>query len=217
MRLLGIDAALGRCSAAVLDDGRVLAERVHPGGQGQSAVLAGMVAAVLAEAGLAATVLDGVVVSLGPGSFTGLRAAIALAQGVAAGAGVPLVGVTVAEALAAALPDLAPRSLWVAIDSRRGRVFIDRPGDLAAFDVAAVPMPAGPVALAGDAATDVACRLAARGADVMLTAVRQPLARHVALAGARRLCAGLPAHPVQPVYVDPPEAKLPASPRPPPQ
>ncbi|MBN8891215.1 MAG: tRNA (adenosine(37)-N6)-threonylcarbamoyltransferase complex dimerization subunit type 1 TsaB [Rhodospirillales bacterium 70-18] len=211
MRILALDAALARCSAAVWADGVVLAEQAAPGGRGHAALLAPMAGAVLAAAGLPATALDGVVVTVGPGSFTGLRAAIALAQGIAAGAGVAVQGVTVAEALAEmAGPALDGRALWVAIDSRRGRIFLDRDGTPVPTDLNALPRAEGRVAVAGDAAIEVAARLAARGSDVMLTDARLPLARHVAAVGARRLAGTLPPCPAQPLYVDPPEAKLPA-------
>ncbi|MCW3474634.1 tRNA (adenosine(37)-N6)-threonylcarbamoyltransferase complex dimerization subunit type 1 TsaB [Limobrevibacterium gyesilva] len=218
MRILALDAALARCAAAVVVDGQVVALRQEPGGRGHAGVLPPMAEAVLAEAGLAATALDGVAVTVGPGSFTGLRAAIALAQGIALAAGRPVVGVTVAEAMAAALPTLGGRTLWVAIDSRRGRVFLHRNGELAPVALEALPPAGGPVAVAGDVAIEVAARLAARDDDVMLTDIRLPPIRQVAVVGARRLRGELPPLPAQPIYVDAPEAKLPAGGlRPPPQ
>jgi tRNA threonylcarbamoyladenosine biosynthesis protein TsaB len=212
MRILGLDAALARCSAAILEDGRLLAERVHEGARGYATTLPVLAAEVLAASGLRAADLDAVAATVGPGSFTGLRAALALAHGLALAAGRPAVGVTVAEALSEAVQ--APgRLVWVAIDSRRGRLSLDRiseglpPG---AMDESALPAPPGPVAVAGDAAPAAAARLAARGADVLLTDARLPLARHVAAVGARRLAGALPPLTAQPAYLDPPEAKLPA-------
>jgi tRNA threonylcarbamoyl adenosine modification protein YeaZ len=209
MLLLALDAALAQCSAAVVVDGQVAAEHREMGGRGHGAVLPPLVRAVLAEAGRAATGLDGVAVTVGPGSFTGLRAAIALAQGIALAAGCPVVGVTIAEALAAALPPLEGWTLWVAIDSRRGRVFLDRAGTLRSVALDRLPVAEGRVAVAGDAAIEVAARLAARGSEVMLTDSRRPLARHVAMVGERRLRGELLPLPAQPLYVDPPEAHLP--------
>jgi tRNA threonylcarbamoyl adenosine modification protein YeaZ len=165
-----------------------------------------MVARLIAAAGMP----DLVAVVVGPGSFTGLRAGIALAQGVALGGTVPIVGVTVAEALAEALPLRAGRVLWVAMESRRGRIFLDRGGDLAAFALDALPDARGPVAVAGDAANPVAAWLAARGADVMLTSARRPTPAHVARVGLHRAAGGLRPLAAVPLYVDPPEAKLPA-------
>lgn len=209
MRILALDAALARCSAAVASAGNVVAHGAAAGARGQAALLAPMAARVLALAGVTASELDGIAVTVGPGSFAGLRAAIALAHGIALAANLPLVGVSVAEALAEGLTLPPGRILWTAIDSRRGRVFIDRNGDIAAFALTALPRPLGPVAIAGDAANDVATRMAARGDDVMLTCARLPDAAFVAAAGARRLAGHLPPLPAQPLYIDPPEAKLP--------
>jgi len=210
--ILALDAALGRCSACVVSDGIVLAQRHQDGGRGQAALLAPMVAEVLTEAGITAAALTAVAVTVGPGSFTGLRAAIALAQGISAGAGCKLIGVTVAEALIAALPaSAASRDVWVAIDSRRDRVFLLRGADQAAYALDALPAATGRISVAGDAAIAVACRLAARGtASVMLTDARRPDAAMVAVVAARRLAGDLPILPVEPIYIDAPEAKLPA-------
>jgi tRNA threonylcarbamoyladenosine biosynthesis protein TsaB len=209
--ILALDAALARCSAAVLRDGAVIAERREAGGRGQASVLPGLVADVLAAAGTAATRLGAVAVTIGPGSFTGIRAALALAHGIGLAIGRPVVGASVAEALAeACAATLDGRTLWTAIDSRRGRVFLGVEGVWQPAALDALPAASGPVAVAGDAAIAVAARLAARGDDVLLTDARLPEARHVALAGARRLGGALPPLAAQPLYIDPPEARLPA-------
>jgi tRNA threonylcarbamoyladenosine biosynthesis protein TsaB len=210
VRVLALDAALTRCAAAIVVDGQLLSMRQSDAARGQAALLPVMVNDLLAEAGLLATSLDLVAVTVGPGSFTGIRAGLALAHGIALAAGIPVVGVTVGEALADALPHLGERRLWSAIDSRRGRIFLERDGAVVAIQLDSLPVPAGKVAIAGDAAISVAARLAARDADVMLTDARLPLVRHVAVVGERRLRGMLPPLPAQPLYVDPPEAKLPA-------
>jgi tRNA threonylcarbamoyl adenosine modification protein YeaZ len=205
-RILAIASASGGCSAAIVQDEAVLAAETQRAVRGLPEIMPLMAARLIAQAGAP----DLVAVVVGPGSFTGLRAGLALAHGLALGGMVPIVGVTVAEALAEALPSRGGRALWVAMDSRRGRIFLDRDGDLAAFALDAVPDAGGPVAVAGDAANPVAAWLAARGADVMLTSARRPAPPHVARVGLRRAAGGL--HPLAPVplYVDPPEAKLPA-------
>lgn len=219
MLILGLDAALARCSAAVLDGTAVLAERCEEGSRSYATGLPAMARDVLQATGRQAAELDGVAVTVGPGSFTGLRAALALAHGLALAAGRPVVGVTLAEALAEAAPERGGRELWVAIDSRRGRVFLHQgSGDFTVVALDALPRPSGPVALAGDAAEAVAAELAARGHDALLTGVSLPLARHVAAVGARRLAGALPPLPARPLYVDPAEARPPATPlRPPPR
>ena len=211
MLILALDGALGRCSASVVAEQRLMATRQQVAERGQSALLAPLAEGALGDAGLKATDLDLVAVTVGPGSFTGIRAALALAHGLGLGIARPVVGVTVGEALASALPALGARQLWVALDSRRERVFLERNGEApAAFTLTALPEPQGPIAIAGDAAVEVAARLAAQGADVMLTDARWPSGRHVAVVAARRWAGILPALAAQPIYVDPPSVRLPA-------
>jgi tRNA threonylcarbamoyl adenosine modification protein YeaZ len=209
-RILVLDSALARCSAAVIEAEHVLAIRQQDGDRGQAALLPVMVQAVLADAAVSASSLALVAVTVGPGSFTGIRAGLALAHGIALAAGIPAIGVTVGEALADSLPALGGRMLWTAIDSRRGRVFLEQPDGVQAAALDALPRPTGPVALAGDAAAAVASRLAARGADVMLTDARLPQPRHIGMVALARHHGRLPARQAQPLYVDAPEARLPA-------
>ena len=210
MRVLALDAALARCAAAVVVDQQTLALRQQDAARGHAALLPVLTDAVLQQAGLRATSLDLVAVTVGPGSFTGIRAALALAHGLALAAGVPVVGVTVGEALADSLPHLGERRLWSAIDSRPGRVFLERDGAVASFALDSLPRPDSKIAVAGAAAAAVAARLAARDVDVMLTDARLPQARHIAIVGEHRLGGKLPPLPAQPLYVDAPEAKRPA-------
>ena len=215
MRILGLDAAFATCSVAVSEQGRVCAERSAAPARGQSAVLATLLAETLAAA---PGRIDLVAVMIGPGGFTGLRAAIALAQGFALGHGATLTGVTLAETLAEALP--APPEMgafWVALPHRLGGVLLDGlDGTRGIFALAALPTPPGDITLAGEAAALVAEQLAARGIEVRQTELRcEPAARLVAAAAARRLAAGLPPRAAQPVYAEPPAA-IAATLRPPP-
>ncbi len=205
--ILSIDAAGPRAGVAMLDEaGTTCARQIAAGKTGLTEILPQLLEACLAEAGFAPAA---VAVTIGPGSFTGLRNAIALAQGYAAAAKLPLLGVPVAEAFAAAFPALH-RPLWVAIRARRDRLFILRDGAAEACADADIPRIRAPIALAGDAANEVAARLAAAGHDVMLTNGRLLDPVWVARAALLRQSAGKPAHAAQPIYVDPPEAKLPA-------
>jgi tRNA threonylcarbamoyl adenosine modification protein YeaZ len=205
LRIVAIDAAGPRAGIAVLDEqGETVARRFVEGRPGLIETLP-----VLLRDGLAALAVEAVAVTIGPGSFTGLRTAIALAQGYAAASGAILLGVMVDEAYAMAFPALH-RPLWVAIRARKDRIFLIRDGVAAGFADSDIPRVRGPVAVAGDAANEVAARLAAAGADVMLTNARALDPVWVARAALARRAAGLPAHAAQPVYVDPPEAKQPA-------
>ena len=214
-RVLALDAALGGCVVGVIAGGAVLAERIEAGTHGLAGRLAALVDAVLTAAGVTAGTLDLIAVTVGPGGFTGLRAALALAHGIGLGAGVPVVGVSVGEALAAALGAAEGRTddgrvLWSAIDSRRGQVFLERDGVVTACDLDALPPAAGKLAVAGNAAIAVAARLAARGTDVRLTDARRPTPLAIARAASARVAGRLPPRPALPLYVDPPAARLPA-------
>jgi tRNA threonylcarbamoyladenosine biosynthesis protein TsaB len=188
----------------------LLAARQQEVSRGQGSVLPVLVQELLDTTGIQPDRLDLIGVTVGPGSFTGIRSGVALAHGLALAGGVPLVGVTVGEALAASLPFLTIRRLWSVIDNRRGRIFLERDGGVIACALDALPSPDGPVAIAGDAAPSVAARLAARGADVMLTDARLPAVRHIAEVAARRVAGVVPPRAAQPLYVEPPEARLPA-------
>lgn len=209
MRILSLDSAVGRCSATIVSGSQVIAGYQQDLDRGYAAALPIMVQDCLNEAGLKAQELDLIAVTVGPGSFTGIRAGVALAQGIALAAGVPAIGVTVGEALADSLPQLRGRSLWVAIPSRRGRIFLEVNGEVHSLAIADLPTPRGPVAVAGGAAAIIASSLAARGVNVMLTDARLPTGRHIASVAERRFQGALPPLPVEPLYVDPPEAKLP--------
>ena len=212
MSILAIDAAGPRAGIALLgDDGVVAWKAFTPGRPGLIETLPVLLREVAMQKP------EAVAVMIGPGSFTGLRTAISLAQGFAAAAGIALLGVTVAEAYRAAFPHL-DRPLWVAIRARRDRIFLLWEDRVEAFADADLPLPDRPVALAGDAANEAAARFAARGADVMLTEVKYLDPVWVGQAALVRQAAGLPPHEAVPLYIDPPEAKLPAAGlRPPPQ
>ena len=217
MLVLALDASGVGAFAACVRDGVVVAERRSEAARGIPALLPAM-----AEAVLDGAVLDGagrpdlVAVTSGPGSFTGIRAAMSFAQGFGLAAGVFVAGVPVPRAIAAELPDVSQRAVWVALDSRRGRIFLDRGEGPVSTGLDALPRPEGPVLLAGDAAVPVAAMLAALGCDVMLSDLRRPGPLGVALAGLRRLADGAPLAdlPVDPVYVDAPEARHAAAQRP---
>jgi tRNA threonylcarbamoyladenosine biosynthesis protein TsaB len=108
MRLLALDSATEICSVALLCDGG-LVERDFSSGRADARRLLAMVSEVLAEARVALADLDGIAASVGPGAFTGVRISVAVAQGLAFGAGLRVAAVSTLEALALqALQDCAP-------------------------------------------------------------------------------------------------------------
>ena len=105
MKLLALDTSTEFCSAALWLDGAIAVEGVHAG-QRHSELLLPMIERLLAQAQLRLGALDAIAFGRGPGSFTGLRIACGVAQGLAFGADLPVVGigslVALAEASAAA-------------------------------------------------------------------------------------------------------------------
>lgn len=99
MNILALDTSTEHCSVALWRDGAVH-ERVARAGQGHSEMLTGMVDAVLVEGGLKLAMLDGIAYGQGPGSFTGLRIACAVAQGLAFPGDIPLAGIGTLHAMA---------------------------------------------------------------------------------------------------------------------
>jgi tRNA threonylcarbamoyladenosine biosynthesis protein TsaB len=98
-RLLAFDTSTDTLSVAVQHGERVL-ERQGPGGAQASSSLIPLIQSLLAEAGLELRTLDAIAFGRGPGSFTGLRTACAVAQGLGFGAGVPLLPVDTLLAVA---------------------------------------------------------------------------------------------------------------------
>ena len=214
MKLMVVDTALGLCTAGVFAiDGtgvRRLGLRSEPMAKGHSERIAGFARDAAAQAGVGFPDLDRIGVTVGPGSFTGLRVGLAFAQGLGAALDRPVVGVSALDALAAS----ADRAATVAalIDARRGQVYARfwRGGE-----------PEGPAeALSLDAA---AARIADLGSDAVLVGSGAALFAEVAvgrpaltLAGpapealARLAAAADPASaPARPLYLRAPDATPP--------
>ena len=119
MKLLVLDTSTEWCSAALWLDGQVASRRVLAE-QRHSSLLLPMIDALLHDAGVALRELDGIGYGAGPGSFTGLRIACAVTQGLAFGADLPVVGVSTLESIAA--QSGADRVLTV-LDARMAEVY----------------------------------------------------------------------------------------------
>ncbi len=127
MRVLAIDTALAACAAAVFDtaDGGVVASESLPMTRGHAEALMPLLARLMRDAGMAFPDLDRVVVTTGPGSFTGLRVGISAARGIAVATGKPAVGLSTLSAYAAphmAADDTVP--VVAAIDARHNQVYL---------------------------------------------------------------------------------------------
>jgi tRNA threonylcarbamoyladenosine biosynthesis protein TsaB len=122
MRILAIDTTTEACSAALLVGDTIFARCEEPG-RGHSDRILGMVDEVLAEAGIALSALDGIAAGIGPGAFTGVRISIAVAQGLAFGAALPVVPISGLEALAFARMQRGAAGVLACLDARMAEVY----------------------------------------------------------------------------------------------
>lgn len=223
--VLALDAAGAAVSVALAaGDALRAAERIE-GLHGQAERLMPLVERTVRRAGLAPAALDLIAATVGPGSFTGLRAGLAAARGIALALRKPLFGVTGFAAVAAG-PALAARGaaagcLLVALDSRREDLYVQffdgrgrpcgapcamMPERLAAAVAAAIG--AAPLFVAGDAAGRAAAALTGRPA-VSLVADSAPEAQGVWRAALERWRQGVRADEARPLYLRPPGVTLP--------
>lgn len=212
MKILALDTSSEACSAALWIDGAISFEHALAG-QRHSQLLLPMVEALLGSAALDLRALDAVAFGEGPGSFTGLRIACAIAQGLAFGAGVPVVGVGTLLALAEAS---GAAEVACCLDARMHQVYFAayrrsgpdwscvHPPALYAPD-AIPPLPPGTWTGCG-AGFGVYGEALHRALGVTWTALLPdalPHAREVAVLAAAALARGGGVHPAQafPVYI----------------
>lgn len=223
--ILALDSASAACSVALLDDRGVVARRHRELARGHAEILMPMVRDVMEEAAIGYGAVGLFAVTVGPGSFTGLRIGLAAARGLALAAGKPLLGVTSLETVAEAVPaaERAGHAVLVALDSKRDDVFAQAFDD--DLDASGPPFAAppedlarhlgdrkGPVLVAGDAAARALEALTAAGIDAALSAA--PAQPDAAMAGAiarRRWRPGEVPEPPQPLYLHSPAVRRPAA------
>jgi tRNA threonylcarbamoyladenosine biosynthesis protein TsaB len=215
MRILAIDTALGACSACVLEAGQAepLAIEQVAMERGHAEALMPLVERVMkaVEGGFAS--LDRVAVTVGPGSYTGLRVGISAARAIALAAGIPAIGVTTLAATAAPLIGReSGRVIAAALDAKHGQVWFQALSSQGKPLVslrqvnhrdAARAIGAGPVSLVGSAAMAVANEAWAIGLDALvLDESRAPDVTWVARLG---LIADPADAPPRPLYLKAPE------------
>jgi tRNA threonylcarbamoyladenosine biosynthesis protein TsaB len=140
--VLALDTATEACSVALLTDAGLVGVWREVG-RGHAEQILDMVDTVLAEAGVALRMLDGIAASVGPGAFTGVRIGVSVAQGLAFGAELPVVAVTTLEALAWQAMRGGAEQVMACLDARMGEVYwgcfaVDPKRGLAPRGVAAV-------------------------------------------------------------------------------
>ncbi len=216
MIVLGIDTALGACSAAVLDGDRVLAREHETMVRGHAERLAPMVDAVMRRAYLPFQALERLAVTVGPGTFTGQRVGLAFVRGLVVALKIPAAGVTTLDAMAAeALAQSNAPWAVACVDAKRGEAYLGARGQNGVL--------LEPMLLAVEAAqARVRHMTLEQGSEPVLAGngayllsgitepatVTQPDAVFVALLGAARPS---PSAPPRPLYLREPDAKLPGS------
>ncbi|TNI99689.1 tRNA (adenosine(37)-N6)-threonylcarbamoyltransferase complex dimerization subunit type 1 TsaB [Aeromonas veronii] len=126
MKILAVDTATEACSAALLV-GDKLFSRWEEAPRDHTRKILPMVQAVLEDAGISLSDLDAIAFGRGPGSFTGVRIGISVAQGLAFGAGVPLIGISTLAAMAQGAYRLdGAQQVLTAIDARMNEVYFGR-------------------------------------------------------------------------------------------
>ena len=141
---LAFDTSADACAVALVRDGATLGRAMRPMSRGHAEALIPMVQQVMASAGLSLGALDLVGVTVGPGSFTGVRTGIAAARGLALGAAARAVGVSSLAAVAAAALDDAPAGATAVcvLETRRLDFFVQVFGAGPAQGTAAATAPA---------------------------------------------------------------------------
>lgn len=122
MRALTIETSTASESVAVVEDGAVLSEETRGVRRGHAGQLMSSVAGVLDRSGGGLGSVDAIAVSVGPGSFSGLRVGLATAKGLAVATGLPVRPVPTLEALARSAP-ASDGPICAVLDARRGEVY----------------------------------------------------------------------------------------------
>lgn len=223
MRILALETSTRAGGVALLDGDQLLAEYSLCVPTTHSERLMATVDRLLGDCGWSVEALEGVAVSIGPGSFTGLRIGVSTAKGLALALGVPLAGVPTLDALAATVP-FAADPVCPILDAKKGEVYASlfhwaaggmvrdweylalTPEDLCA-------RLRGPVIFVGDGVAafgGILSRALGERARLAPPGRRLPSAACVAQLGHRRLRSGETVEPARltPLYIRPSEAEL---------
>lgn len=223
MKLLTIQTATPAGSVALTDGRRLLGELFLDVRRPHGEWLLGIVDQLLGRAGMTANDLDGFGVTIGPGSFTGLRVGLATVKGLALATGRPVAGVSTLRTLAMQAPHAA-MPVCALLDARKKEVYAGafawQDGLPRALAPERVLPPerllgevAGPTLFIGDGATvyrTLIARQLGPGAHFLPAVYEPPRAAHAALLALELFEAGeaRPAAEVNPVYIRPSEAEL---------
>ena len=127
MNLLAFDTSHGDCLVAVLCDGKVIEHKIDTDNSRQAERLLNHIEVTLELSNLSYDKLDAIAVTIGPGSFTGVRIGLAAAKGLRLATKLPIIGVSCLESVAAKAAgkgnDLAILAILAILDAKRGQVY----------------------------------------------------------------------------------------------
>jgi tRNA threonylcarbamoyladenosine biosynthesis protein TsaB len=216
VRILAIDTALETCAACVMAEGAEtpLSAEALPMARGHAESLLPLIERVIARVDGGFEAIDRIAVTVGPGSYTGLRVGLSAARAIGLATAKPVVGVgTLAALLAPLLAETVEGSIAAAIDARHGAIYVHAlspggegltPAHVAVEEAAERLAGAGPALLAGSGAPALAAALSERGVSARVVTVAGPDIAAVA-------SLGLLADPAQalprPLYLRGPDAR----------
>ncbi len=208
MRTLVIDTALGACTVAVCQADRIAGLRAEVMARGHSERLGGFVREAVMASGAGFDAIDRIGVTVGPGSFTGLRVGLAFALGLGQALDRPVVGVSSLRALAWSIDGGPPGPVAAVIDARRGEVYAQTFLDGEPLDDArATAVETARAALTGDGRS---WRWVGNGAALVVPDVGPVVTEPTALALAALTGSLEPSlHPPRPLYLRAPDATPP--------
>ncbi|MFN7965677.1 MAG: tRNA (adenosine(37)-N6)-threonylcarbamoyltransferase complex dimerization subunit type 1 TsaB [Acidobacteriota bacterium] len=212
--VLLLDGALLPASVGVVRDGQLAVAKVLPEPKDERSDFLNAVSEVMQEAEVAPRDLDAIAVCTGPGSFTGLRVAMGIASGMSEASGTPLYGVDAPRVIACAAD--APLPVWTAVPWGRFRVLLaiateQGPDPRSARLIALEDLPAETVLNGSRVIAPLGARAFNWPDECAPGLIKRPTVEamaELALAGA---CHAIPARSLQPTYLVPPDAALPAT------
>jgi tRNA threonylcarbamoyl adenosine modification protein YeaZ len=217
MRILAIDTALPACSACVLDShaAEPVSSETLPMARGHAEALLPLIERVVAHAEGSFAALDRVAVTVGPGSFTGIRVGLSAARAIAVARRIPVAGVSTLAALAAPLIlEGDDRIVVAAIDALHGSVYVTGygPGGRTILSPRHSPvrdavraLGAGPLLITGSGAPMLAIEAWSMGLQAEVAGER--IAPDIAYVARLGLAADPGSAPARPLYLKAPDAK----------
>ncbi len=228
MNLLAFDTSVGVCSVAIRKDEHVVARRHETLSKGHAERIVPMIQSVLTEADVRYGEIDFIAVTVGPGTFTGIRIGLSAARGIALTTGVPVIGVPTLDVIAEgarALGSLDKQSaITVFHDARRDELFCQvfprvtddspsSPSLITLVDALSI-IPSGGATVVGSGVSRLKDRIVSERPDVTISdAPNSPDAVHLSSIGTALARRGLTEKwPPEPLYIRAPDARLPAGP-----